>query len=189
MIFVAIQLLALCIWILIFWVIIRYLFVPKAKDLKSKMIRISIGIVLMGILIGWPFWEISGKKMYYDAQVDKMCAEDGGIKVYETVTLPPEKFDKHENVGVTIKKYAKPTDEYYYELDEVVLRKTNPTLVKYTSKIIRRSDNKTLGVQIRYGRGGGDIPGPWHPSSYSCPQIKQGDKNIETSVFLKGVGK
>jgi len=27
-----------------------------------------------------------------DAQVDELCTKDGGIKVYETVTLPKERF-------------------------------------------------------------------------------------------------
>ena len=33
-------------------------------------------------------------KMNLDAEIDRRCAVDGGIKVYETVQLPPEQFEK-----------------------------------------------------------------------------------------------
>ena len=37
---------------------------------------------------------IGPSKGQLDAEVDRLCAIDGGIRVYETVTLPPDKFDK-----------------------------------------------------------------------------------------------
>ncbi len=33
-------------------------------------------------------------KRQLDAEVDRLCAIDGGVRVYETVTLPPDKFDE-----------------------------------------------------------------------------------------------
>ncbi len=33
-------------------------------------------------------------QMALDAEVRRLCAIDGGVKVYETVKLPPDKFDK-----------------------------------------------------------------------------------------------
>lgn len=124
-----------------------------------------------------------------DQQVKELCAKDGGIKVYETVTLPSENFDQWGNVKINIKKYSKPDDAYYLEMDTQFLRKGNPTLVRMVARAVRNSDGKVLGESVRYGRGGGDIPGPWHPSSYTCPEISQSQPSLESSVFLKGNAK
>jgi hypothetical protein len=31
--------------------------------------------------------------------VDRLCAKDGGLKIYETVTLPPEKFNEYNQIN------------------------------------------------------------------------------------------
>jgi hypothetical protein len=123
-------------------------------------------------------------KAELDAEVRRLCAIDGGIKVYETVKLPPEKFDKYGNVTIPAQDSAKPEDEYFYEHEMIHYREGNPSLSKEHFKIIRRSDGKVLGESIRYWRGGGDLPGPWHPSSFSCPPTAQ--PGLETSIFLEG---
>ena len=40
------------------------------------------------------------------------------------------------------------------------------------TKIIRKYDEKLLGEWVSYHRGGGEFPGPWIPTSFSCPAIK-----------------
>ncbi|MCL2075403.1 MAG: hypothetical protein FWH15_02970 [Betaproteobacteria bacterium] len=47
------------------------------------------------------FWYGGGVKLYYDAEVNRLCAIDGGVKVYETVTLPPEKFNEWGNIDIS----------------------------------------------------------------------------------------
>jgi hypothetical protein len=182
----------IAIWLFAGWIVYmiwRLLGFDTTGKPVWRMIHISIGIVVFIAWFAGGFWLFAGKKMYYDAQVREMCAKDGGIEVYETVTLPADRFDEYGNVGVVDRAHAKSSDAYYYELDEVILRKADPKIVKYTSKIVRRSDNKILGMQIRYGRGGGDLPGFGHPSSFSCPPINSGEKNLEASVFMKGFEK
>ncbi len=127
-------------------------------------------------------------QMTLDAEVKRLCAIDGGIKVYETVKLPAERFDKYGNIGVRNRVNAK-TDEYFFESEEKYLRQGDPSLVRNVTRIIRRSDSKVLGESIRYGRGGGDIPGPWHPSTFDCPQIKDAEGKLELSIFTKGAEK
>ena len=51
-------------------------------------------------------------KSELDAEVKRLCAIDGGIKVYETVTLPSERFDEHGNVRIPAKDYVRSGDEY-----------------------------------------------------------------------------
>ena len=53
-----------------------------------------------------------------DDEVRRLCAIDGGIKVYETVRLPAEKFDPYGNVRVPSKARAKPKDEYFFEREQ-----------------------------------------------------------------------
>lgn len=155
----------------------------QAKTKKQKKwIFATTAVVLLGLL-----WAAGGEKAMVDAQVRKLCAQDGGVRVYETVTLPKEKFDKWGNVGLSSKIYAKSTDEYYYEFENHYIREGDPTLVRSKTKIVRRSDKKVLGESIRYGRGGGDLPGPWHPSSYDCPLIE--NLRLEASIFVKGDSK
>lgn len=124
-------------------------------------------------------------KTELDAEVKRLCAIDGGVKVYETVRLPAERFDKWGNVGIRNKQNAKPSDEYYFESEDFYYQKGNPRLLRNRTWIIRRSDGKVLGESIRYGRGGGDLPGPWHESSFDCPPIADAEGKLESSIFLK----
>jgi hypothetical protein len=126
-------------------------------------------------------------QMAVDAEVKRLCAIDGGIKVYETVKLPIDRFNQHGIVGIRSRQFAESTDDYYFDIDEKYLRTGDPTLVRYVVKIVRSNDGKVLGESIRYGRGGGDMPGPWHPSTFDCPSIRE--LKLESAIFLQGVDK
>jgi hypothetical protein len=154
---------------------------------KPAGVRNGIALIVAFLWLGASFWYSGGRKFYYDWRVDQMCAVDGGVKVYETVKLPAERFDKYGNIDVPNLKYAKPTDEYYFEIDDKYFRRGDPNLIRSVTRIIRRSDGKVLGESIRYGRGGGDFPGPWHPSTFDCPSIKE--LRLESSIFTTGVDK
>ncbi len=124
-------------------------------------------------------------KAELDAEVRRLCAIDGGIKVYETVKLPPKKFDKYGNVTIPAQDSAKPEDEYYSESETYYYRQGNPEMSRRQYRIVRRSDGKVLGELVFYGRGGGDMPGPWHDSSFTCPAYEN-VPNFESSIFVKG---
>ncbi|MFN2309472.1 MAG: hypothetical protein ABR553_07020 [Gammaproteobacteria bacterium] len=150
----------------------------------------AINVFVFMIALFWfgaSFWYSGGQKYYYDAQVNRLCAVDGGIKVYETVSLPPERFDQYGNVGIHNKRKMNESDEYYFVTEDEYLRKGNPVMIRTVTQILRRSDRKVLGESIRYGRGGGDLPGPWHPSTYNCPEIKEAAGKLESSIFRYGV--
>lgn len=119
-----------------------------------------------------------------DQQVKELCAKDGGIRVYETVKLPPEKFDKYGVVRIPSRRDAKPEDEYFYDNETTYLQAGNPSLRRSYTNVVRRSDSKVLGEAISYHRVGGDIPGPWHPSSFACP--KPADLSLEKAIFVRG---
>jgi len=145
----------------------------------------SIIVTVVAVLwLAGSFWFGGGQKVYYDAKVKRLCAKDGGVKVYETVTLPADRFDSYGNIGVRIKGNAKPTDEYYYDLKTEDIKTGNPSIRRFTSQLIRRSDGKVLGERIRYERGGGDLPLPGQPSSFVCPPIME--SRLGVSIFKKG---
>lgn len=72
---------------------------------------------LISILLLLPLMACSAapSKADLDAEVKRLCAIDGGIKVYEIVKLSATKFDEHGNVNIPAKDYSKPEDEYYRE--------------------------------------------------------------------------
>jgi hypothetical protein len=126
-------------------------------------------------------------KSELDAEVKRLCAIDGGVKVYETVTLPPEKFNKYGQIN-----FYKPTQgenalgtEYIYKSEDYYYHQGHrggATMVRYHHQVIRRSDGKLLGETTSYGRGGGDLPGPWEPSSIHCPPTSE---SSEIALFKK----
>lgn len=176
-------------WLFVGQIVFRLWRRWKPAGLRRKILHIAIGMLFFSLWFGGAFWEVAGKKMYWDAKVRELCAKDGGIRVYETVELPADKFDRYGNVGIASKNAAKPTDKYYYEITILTLRKNNPLIRKTITQMIRRNDGKVLGELIRYGRGGGDFPGPWHPSHYSCPPIAKNQSGLEKSIFKKGAKK
>ena len=42
---------------------------------------------------------VSCAEMKMDAEVDRLCAIDGSLKIYETVSLPPEKFNEYGQIN------------------------------------------------------------------------------------------
>lgn len=144
------------------------------------MIRISL--FLFASLIGYATFFT--EKARLDREVKRLCAIDGGIKVYETVKLPAERFDQSGQISIPYKKNVKPEDEYYYESSTVYLIKGNPELRQYRSQIYRRSDGGLLGDSISYSRIGGDMPGPWQPSSFMC-SANEGFNYLMKQIFIK----
>ncbi len=118
-----------------------------------------------------------------DAEMEKLCKQDGGMKIYETVRLPKEQF----KYGVPIFHQSWNTSGGGYRFTAVYerLRPNKPTLTRYVYSIVREADSKILGTYIFYSRIGGDIlwrPGP--DSSRGCP--KDGNENIFlNAVFVK----
>ena len=174
-------------WLAMTWVGIRSARTFVRLDRGYKLVRVAMITVIATIWFGASFWYGGGRKIYYDTQVRELCAKDGGVKVYEQVVLPVERFDKWGNVDVPNKRHAKQYDEYYFEPETAYLKQGSPVLVRTVTRIIRRSDGKVLGESVRYGRGGGDLPGPWEPSTFDCPPIVE--LGLESSIFSKGVGK
>lgn len=138
------------------------------------------GLILAAVLL-----LLTGcEKDHLDAQVREMCAKDGGIKVYETVRLSPEKFDKYGAVKIPSKQDAKQEDQYYYESRMHHYKSGNPEMWQLHFMLYRRIDNKLIGEAISYARRGGDLPGPWHASSFGCPDDSD-ISDLKKRIFIR----
>jgi hypothetical protein len=159
----------------------------KSKKLAGNRQSVAMRGLIIALL---PLLLTGCEKDRLDAEVRRLCAKDGGVKVYETVKLPPEKFDNYGHIKITFEKYSKESDEYYYTWDVFYLKKqkssTDSELWRSNHKIIRRSDKKILGESILYVRRGGDIiAGPFGPTTFGCGDIIK-SPDLERSIFLKG---
>jgi len=176
--------LLLLVWVGVplFALLIGVLLVRRSKTLLGKRAAVLASIT---IFIS-PHLVIIGMNYYYDEQVRKLCAIDGGIRVYETVSLPAARFNQWGSVGIQSKGDDKSTDEYYYESEDHFYRRGNPNLLRHRSWIVRRSDGKVLGESIRYAHSGTSLPMlPINPS-FMCPAVdSKGKPNLEQSIFLK----
>lgn len=144
------------------------------------------GLVMAGTFgfYAWFLWIAVGRNMWLDQQVREMCAKDGGVKVYEPVELTPDLIDKAGRIWIPYKGMAKPLDKYYVETDEYYFRKGQPQVSRWRFRYVRKSDGKVLGESISYGRGGGGLFGPWHGSSFQCPDPTQ-KIEFESAIFIK----
>ena len=148
---------------------------------KGLVIAVSAASFL-GLL-----WLAEGEKWLLDRQVRELCAKDGGVRVYETVKLPAAAFDEwgmpkmyHESVEnkaayrhddrQTVTEFSL-GKEHVLKRDTQYYRRGNPDLFRMHTQVFRRYDKKILGESVFYKRGGGDLPGPWHGSSFMCPEL------------------
>lgn len=145
----------------------------------------AVFAVVALIWLATSFWFGGGRKFYYDAKVKRLCAQDGGIRVHEKVALPAEKFDRYGVVRIPTKEDAKAEDEYFYEWEVHRYRDESPSMRRDRFLIFRRADSKLLGEAVSYARRGGDMPGPWHPSSFRCP-AQADDVNLRQQIFIFG---
>lgn len=157
----------------------------------NNMKRLVSALLALELLTGC----ISFTKMKMDAEVDRLCAIDGGIKIYETVSLPPEKFKKNGDINFYVgsggENWLGP--EYVWKSKTTYLQpggseRANPRMWRSHHQVIRRSDGKLLGESIYYARYGGDsrflneLMGGPPESSYSCPK---GSISVTRGVFIK----
>jgi hypothetical protein len=149
----------------------------------SKVLALAAGIAILSM----PLLISNAVKAYFDRQVRELCAKDGGVRVYETVGLPKERFDEFGNFRIPIKKAAKPVDEYFYEWNVHHFRDGNPSVERDHFLIFRRSDMTLLGEAVSYVRIGGDVPGPWIESSFRCPK-ESGNPNLLRLTFIQKKG-
>jgi hypothetical protein len=144
----------------------------------------SIALILVTVagLIGCAEHEI-------DAEMERLCREDGGTRVFISVPLAVDQFDKYGQPNFYhVREGIQPEDnlgrDYRLDFQFVEIKRIrNVILSKSTTKIFRRSDDALLGQSVRYSSGGGldRIPLSEGPRS-ECP--KQPPADLVRSVFV-----
>jgi hypothetical protein len=137
---------------------------------------------------------VTPTKAELDDEVRRLCAADGGVKVYQKVELPPTMFDSRGDVIFydATKKERSLGAEYTFRQSVTYYRKGDPdagtgqaVMARRHYQIIRNSDQRLLGEAVLYGRRGGDLTGPGHPSAFSCPSANDaGDVALIRRVFV-----
>ena len=160
-----------------------------------------MGVVSIALLVGvtalitWGLY-LSWDVQRWDAKIDALCAANGGrdvaTRVYETVMAPETKeyfaelpggrsfFIPARLIGTTLG----PQYPYVMETRVIeVLHAKDPSVVRFTERIVRVSDGKVLAERFGYQRGGGGIqlfdPGEIR----SCPKDSLKD-SLDVNVFL-----
>jgi len=89
-------------------------------------------------------------KTELDAEVMRLCAIDGGVRVYETVKLPPDKFNQWGQVN-----FYRPDQgenalgpDYLFKRDTLYYKQGNPDFFRLHTKVIRRLDDRLLGESV-----------------------------------------
>lgn len=159
--------------------------VPPDKSIELRRrasLRMGAAIALAVVVLGGCG---SVQKAELDREVDRLCAIDGGVHVYEVVRLPKEDFGQDGEVFPQFRHL--PSDKgrfgssYVVRRNNKVLVQGNPAMQRLNTLIVRVSDEKVLGEVIIYRRSGGDLPSPAAASRYSCP--KGPDFDLEGQVF------
>jgi hypothetical protein len=154
----------------------------------SRIVITALLASLIGILL------TGCERDSLDRQMAELCAKDGGIKVHETVTLPPEMFDQNGDPFPGWRSRPESQrlgDDYRLLMETVYLKQGDPLkgegrLDRTEVKVIRIVDNKILAMGVSYGRSGGDFIVVDHFSSSSCPPRLGEPRSVIRSVFLKG---
>ncbi|MFC7299565.1 hypothetical protein [Herminiimonas aquatilis] len=123
------------------------------------------------------------EKARVDAQMEELCKQDGGMKIYEKVVLPREQFTQYGDVRFFETSNTGGGYRFIKKFEQLKLKK--PTLDKTTYTVIREIDNKVLGTYVVYLRIGGDIiPRLGPDSGKSCPS-NANSVNFLRTIFVQ----
>ena len=155
----------------------------------SFFIGIGKMVLAMLLLIGIGITSCEVNKAYWDRQVRELCELDGGVVVYEQVTVnkPDYVGARYTSKGTFIlpdESEITFDDEYFLRSRLEVLKKGLVQLRKHEDYVIRVEGGGVLGKRTIYSRVGGDFPtGIMHHSSFSCRDIEEIDTNLSASIF------
>jgi len=130
-----------------------------------------------------------------DKQMAELCQKDGGIKIYETVKLPPEYFDQSGHVKTSIKKINGEwvsiiADKYVAIEKSKILKEGDPLkgegrLSRVHVSIKQIADEKVIAEAIQYRRAGGDGFYLGHHTQNVCPNYPM---ELNDKIFIKTSG-
>lgn len=151
--------------------------IPPRGSPSTRALRMVLAIfagLLVILLSVFAFFET--RKTYWDSRLRDLCAQDGGVSVFEKITLTSEELKQlggNPESGLPI-PFADDTTKkaypYFRETRSSLIHQWNPEVGRLEVLVKRRLDGKVLGRSVQYWRRGGDLPtGLFHESSFVCP--------------------
>lgn len=136
---------------------------------------------------------VPGRQSYWDAKVREMCAKDGEVQIFEKLRVSKADLNflsvVEGRISLPVKELAHPKAPAYAEITRTYLRQANPEVSRNEVTIVRRTDQATIARWIVYGRFGGDLPSPGHPSSFSCPDQRKILADLQELFIVEGDSK
>lgn len=154
----------------------------RSRALYVMAAAVAVALVVIGLpRCGWV------QKTRLDREVDRLCAIDGGVHVYEVVRLPKENFGPDGEVFPQYRSQVASGGglgpDYLWQTKTKQIVVGDPSLTRWEQTITRVLDGKLLARRVNYVRGGGDLPGPAAPSSHSCPNVPL---DLTQQLFVTG---
>ena len=157
-------------------------------------IALIIGLALV-TLISWAAY-LEYDVSRWDKKIDALCAANGGqdvaTRIHEKV-MAPETREYFVDMK-PVRAFRIPNrsvglllgPEYPYVIETrvlAVLNEREPSVVRYTERIVQAGDNKILSERFAYQRGGGGIPWFDPGTSHKCPLIYTLDR-LDVNTFV-----
>ncbi len=157
--------------------------------------RVRLATCLITAIAGACGGYVPGAKSYWDDKVKEMCANDGGVTVYQKVEVSGDEINRHVlpvsagKLSVAPKELAHP-DAPVYAIEAIrTIRDSDPVVRRAESLIVRRADQAVVAKSVRYVRLGGDFPtGLAESSTFSCPSPQQLAADLHERLFVMGAG-
>lgn len=136
------------------------------------MTKLLIALLLTLLLTSCTGY-VPGQQSYWDAQVREMCEKDGGVRIFEVVSLNSQQYslllNKFGQLSPPLESKAEGNVPIVHRFTSIYVRQNDPEIRRDELSVIRKSDEKILGVSVSYSRVGGDLIA-LHPSFFSCPE-------------------
>lgn len=148
----------------------------------GKIVAAVVLIPILVLVLGIGGCE--ARKAYYDWQVQKMCEKDGGVTVFERVTLSNDEYVRLGGSGGQIplpeERSAPANYPYVSKTTRTTVKEGSPQITRAEALIARRADGKVLARFVTYTRIGGDFTS-WAHHSYKMCELPRG--NVSQQIF------
>lgn len=125
------------------------------------MAALAAGIALAGC---------SPEVIYVDWKIDRLCAKDGGLRVFETAEAPRALLREDGSLDLNVLQRTRPEDPFYLEHFSETLKSREPEIIRSEYRLWRSSDHKLIATTISYIRPTQNVGVPlFSHQAYTCP--------------------
>lgn len=160
-----------------------------------KILAFFIGF---GLLVGFlkfaalllTFFGAQSSKATWDDRVTELCMLEGGVKIFETISLSQEDYVRLGgfNGEIPLPREGSPIAEgaeYVIRTKYEELNESSPRVSKSENIILRVRDGLVLGTFTIFSRVGGDSGLLYsESSSFSCTDIYRDGWDIGRQIFI-----